>query len=65
MIPDSVAVVLLLLLVAAVVYIRHMQAVAALAYLEGYLHGNKALCYTNLQQTSQTGDVYDWERDGL
>lgn len=23
------------------------------------------MCYPGLQETSQTGDVYDWERDGL
>lgn len=62
---NGVDVFLLLSLLAALFYVWHLRGYMAVVYLEGYLHGNKAACYTNLQKTSHPAEVYDWERDGL
>lgn len=62
---NGIDVILLLALVAAVVYIRHLQAMRALAYLDGFIDGRHKVRYPDLQETSHPGDVYDWERDGL
>lgn len=62
---NGIDIFLLLALLASLFYVWHLRGYMAVVYLDGYLHGNKAACYTRLQQTSQTGDVYDWKRDGL
>lgn len=73
MIPDSVAVLLLLTLIAAVVYIRHLQAMKALAYFDGYLHGSRAAHGMLTDPDAAKYEVkpksavklYDWAEDGL
>lgn len=62
---NGIDVFLLLSLLAALFYVWHLRGYMAVVYLDGYLDGNRVRRYTDLQQTSQTGDVYDWERDGL
>lgn len=66
MIPDSIAILLLLSLIAAIIYIRQLQVDRVMAYLDGWIDGRRAVA------APESGDkpvppakVYDWAKEGL
>lgn len=70
MIPDSVAVVLLLLLLsalyAAFLYRRDMLTFHEYAeVLERQVDRHLPYCHTRLQRPSHPAEPYDWAKDGL